>query len=168
MSQKKQRPTSKQVADHAGVSQTTVSIVLNRRDDIQIPEATRARVLEAAEALGYVLPSSKKKATYIGVIVPTLANPFYPKLIGDIEEAAAAKGLHIVILNARRSQAEEMLCLDCLRKQKVEGLAFAYTPFSKENLMAFAKDIPVVLLGEEVEGLPLDTLSFSSVRAGEI
>ncbi len=47
------RPTSADVAKLAGVSRTTVSFVLNERADIRIPQATRARVLEAAVQLGY-------------------------------------------------------------------------------------------------------------------
>ena len=47
------RATSADVATEAGVSRTTVSVVLNGRSDIKIPEATRARVLSAADRLGY-------------------------------------------------------------------------------------------------------------------
>lgn len=47
------RSTSADVAAMAGVSRTTVSFVLNGRTDIAIPPSTRARVLEAAAALGY-------------------------------------------------------------------------------------------------------------------
>jgi DNA-binding LacI/PurR family transcriptional regulator len=47
------RPTSADVATEAGVSRTTVSFVLNGRQDVKIPPDTRKRVLEAAERLGY-------------------------------------------------------------------------------------------------------------------
>lgn len=47
------RPTSADVARRAGVSRTTVSFVLNSRQGVTIPEATRRRVLDAAEALDY-------------------------------------------------------------------------------------------------------------------
>lgn len=164
----KKKPTSQQVAALAGVSQSTVSFVMNQREDVRIPAATRQRVIDAALALGYSPPSPAKKAQCIGIVVPTLTNPFYPKLIGDVEEAAAARGIPILIMNSRRNLTEERLCLDFMRQQKVRGLIFSYTPFLREHLIHFAHEIPVVVLGEEIEGLPLDTLSFSSVRAGEI
>lgn len=47
------RPTSADVAVLAGVSRTTVSFVLNGREDIAIPSVTRKRVLDAAASLGY-------------------------------------------------------------------------------------------------------------------
>lgn len=47
------RPTSADVATLAGVSRTTVSFVLNGREDIAIPTVTRKRVLDAAATLGY-------------------------------------------------------------------------------------------------------------------
>ncbi len=49
----KPRISSHDVARKAGVSQSTVSLVLNGREDARIPEATRQRVLEAARALNY-------------------------------------------------------------------------------------------------------------------
>jgi LacI family transcriptional regulator len=48
------RVTSQDVADLAGVSRTTVSFVLNNVEGVQISEATRQRVIAAADELGYV------------------------------------------------------------------------------------------------------------------
>ncbi|WP_199521852.1 LacI family DNA-binding transcriptional regulator, partial [Jiangella anatolica] len=48
------RPTLKDVAQAAGVSTTTASVVLNdRRDGVRVPDATRRRVQQTAEDLGY-------------------------------------------------------------------------------------------------------------------
>jgi LacI family transcriptional regulator len=52
LSKRRRRPTSADVASRAGVSRTTVSLVLNDRTD-SIPETTRRRVIEAARELGY-------------------------------------------------------------------------------------------------------------------
>src|SRR2546426_4827928 len=49
----RRRPTSADVAALAGVSRTTVSFVLNARQDVQISPETRRRVLEVADQLGY-------------------------------------------------------------------------------------------------------------------
>jgi LacI family transcriptional regulator len=54
MVKKRRKVTSKQVAERAGVSQTTVSFVLNRAKHSNISEETRQRVLQAAEELNYV------------------------------------------------------------------------------------------------------------------
>ena len=52
----RRRPTSADVARLAGVSRTTVSFVLNEREDARISSETRRRVLDAAEQLGYPVP----------------------------------------------------------------------------------------------------------------
>jgi DNA-binding LacI/PurR family transcriptional regulator len=63
--QKRARPSSKDVAEAAGVSRTTVSFVLNDRPGAAIPPATRQRVLDAAASLGY-FPSPEAKALKTG------------------------------------------------------------------------------------------------------
>ena len=78
---KKRRVTSQDVAERAGVSRTTVSFVLNRVE-ANISPATRQRVLQAAEELGYVPnmlgPSLRFKQTMtLAMIVTDIANPFW-------------------------------------------------------------------------------------------
>ena len=57
----KRKPTSSQVAQKAGVSQATVSMILNRRNDVSFSAETVERVECAARELGYELPHRKKK-----------------------------------------------------------------------------------------------------------
>ena len=57
---KPKRATSKDVAEAAGVSRTTVSFVLNAVPNVQIPEETRQRVWEAACRLGYYPDASAR------------------------------------------------------------------------------------------------------------
>ena len=72
----KRKPTSSQVAQKAGVSQATVSMILNRRNDVSFSAETVERVECAARELGYELPhrknkNSTKKEKLIVVICPT-------------------------------------------------------------------------------------------------
>lgn len=162
------KPTSKDVAKRAGVSQSTVSIVLNQRTDIQIPFETRQRVLQAAEDLCYTLPRHNRHTKLLAVMVPSMVNPFYPQLLNDIEQAAVEKNLRVISMNSRRSESIEADNLDYLSKQKLLGVVFAYTPFNSSKLEQFSQSVPVVLMGEEIADLKIDTVSFSSYRAGEI
>ena len=73
-------PTSHDVALEAGVSQPTVSRAL--RGDPRVTDATRRRVLQAADRLGYVTSDrgrslSTRRTSRIGVVVEDLDNPFY-------------------------------------------------------------------------------------------
>ena len=85
--------TSHDVARLAGVSQPTVSRAL--RQDSQVSAATRARVLAAAESLGYV-PSElgrslSTRSTRQIAMVADLDNPLYPQLVGPLHDAFAAQ-----------------------------------------------------------------------------
>ena len=82
---------SHDVAKLAGVSQPTVSLVLNNSDKIKLSENTKTKVIEAAKQLEYG-PFSKnrynvsKKTNIIGVFVPNLVNQYYPLLLEHIQE----------------------------------------------------------------------------------
>ena len=73
----KRNVTMVDVARHAGVSQTTVSFVLNSSDTPNIPDDTRQRVLDAIEELGYE-PDARAQALRsghtktAGLIIPPL------------------------------------------------------------------------------------------------
>ncbi|WP_106401065.1 LacI family DNA-binding transcriptional regulator [Actinocorallia populi] len=91
------RPTSSDVARAAGVSQTTVSFVLNNKPGQSIPEETRRRVLEAARRLDY-RPHSSARALAAGrsdtvlLSVPDL--PIGQSISRFVEELAAALAEH--------------------------------------------------------------------------
>ena len=95
--------TSHDVARLAGVSQPTVSRAL--RQDGQVSPATRARVLAAAETLGYV-PSElgrslSTRSTRQIAMVADLDNPLYPQLVGPLHDAFAASNYRMVLLAER-------------------------------------------------------------------
>ncbi|GAB3715108.1 LacI family DNA-binding transcriptional regulator [Nocardiopsis nanhaiensis] len=92
--------TSHDVARLAGVSQATVSRAL--RGDTLVAAATKAKVLNAAEALGYV-PSAAgrnlatRRTGRIGVVITDLANPFYPHLVSPLHEEMDQRGYRMVV-----------------------------------------------------------------------
>ncbi|HEX7010445.1 MAG TPA: LacI family DNA-binding transcriptional regulator [Phycisphaeraceae bacterium] len=77
---KPKRPTMQQIAARAGVSPTTVAHTLNRTPGAYIAEATRQRVLEAAQALGYqqslLSRSIKMPLRHLGFVVSEAARPY--------------------------------------------------------------------------------------------
>src|SRR3546814_19332440 len=99
------RPTSFDVAERAGVSQSTVSRAL--RNSPGVNAETRARVSAAARELGYVVDrhasSLRLKSSETIALVPicrpgedrSATNPFYFALIGSIDAATSARGVHL-------------------------------------------------------------------------
>lgn len=96
--------SSRDVAAQAGVSQTTVSYVLNGRDDVAIPPATRQRVLDAAHALGYRANASAKamRSGRFGSVALLLGqNPAMsilpPPRLQSILDALEERELHLIV-----------------------------------------------------------------------
>ena len=87
--------TMKRIAGELGVSITTVSKVLNNRDDIG--HATRARVLAKVAELGYqpnaVARSLTLRRTHtLGVVIPDLMHSFFVEIVAGLESVASARG----------------------------------------------------------------------------
>ena len=101
------RATSFDVAKEAGVSRTTVSFVLNNVSEISISEATRKRVLEAAEKLNYHPDASGRKLVSgksftIGLVLQqspdqVFADAFLLQVMIGIEQAVARRGFHVLL-----------------------------------------------------------------------
>ena len=86
----KKKATSMDVAREAGVSQATVSMILNKKYNVSFSKETIRQVTEAAEKLDYHLPKqrirrSAKSRKLLVVFCPTLTNPYYVMLLQGIE-----------------------------------------------------------------------------------
>lgn len=93
--------TSRDVARLAGVSQPTVSRAL--RDNPKVSEATKARVREAAAALGYAPNAigralSMGRSTRVGLVVTDLNNQFYSHVIAPMHEELDRLGYELVLV----------------------------------------------------------------------
>ena len=86
-----------EVAQKGGVSEATVSRVLNGRTGVS--EQTRQAVLTALDVLGYERPAKlrQRRAGLIGLIIPELTNPIFPAFAEVIESALARHGYMAVL-----------------------------------------------------------------------
>jgi LacI family transcriptional regulator len=121
------RPTQKDIAKLAQVSQATVSLVLNGISDASVPRVTQRKVLRAAKSLGYVpnrvaqsLRTQQTKT--IACIVPDITNPFYPALERGAQNNAEINGYDVLIYNTDGLPAKERKCLDRLLEGRVDGV----------------------------------------------
>ncbi len=157
------------VAHRAGVSTATVSRVLSGAAPAR--EATRTRVLEAAEALGY-RPSGlgralKRRATLtIGLLVTDIGNPFFPQIVRAVEDEAHARGYGVVLGNASDDPDRELAYIDLLLDRRVDGLIVASSRATRRHAdrLAAAR-MPVVLLNSEAPAAGLHGLA-TDHRAG--
>jgi len=117
--------TTHDVARRAGVSQATVSLVLSGNPRARVAQATRERVLEAAEELGYrpnILARGlvRGKSYAIGVVVPDLTNPFYLDVVTGAQRVAAEAGYAVLPGDTRESTP--IRHLEALRARQVDGV----------------------------------------------
>jgi DNA-binding LacI/PurR family transcriptional regulator len=105
-------PTSADVARLAGVSQSTISLVLNgRASNVRISEETRERVMSAAAALGYTpnhaARSLRQRSTkLITFVLPTLENPYFLEIVNAAQSEAAKRGYSVTIISSRNELSE--------------------------------------------------------------
>jgi len=155
------RPTMRDVAEHASVSPMTVSRVLH--DDPRVSSATRSRVLEAVDALGYrrneVARNLRLGRTsgLIGLVVTNLANPFYSQFALGVESIAGANGLKVVLTNTDEDPERERMLVDELSARRVDGMIVVPSGSDHSHLDPSSPGaVPVVLGARPPTGLPLD------------
>ena len=117
--------TMKRIAGELGVSITTVSKVLNNREDIG--HATRARVLAKVAELGYqpnaVARSLTLRRTHtLGVVIPDLMHSFFVEIVAGLEATASARGYGLLLCSSNEDPAKERQELDMLRQRQVDGV----------------------------------------------
>ncbi|WP_342240653.1 LacI family DNA-binding transcriptional regulator [Inquilinus sp. OTU3971] len=131
------------VARAAGVSASTVSNVLNGRHG-RMQAETKARVLRAIEDLGYTpnalaqqFKSGRNRT--IGLIVPSVANPFWGALAHKVERAATALGYKVLFCNAERDPQLEARYAETLLSSGVRGVIFSSSPLSFDHIAHLTK-----------------------------
>ncbi|KGO32113.1 LacI family transcription regulator [Oenococcus alcoholitolerans] len=113
------------VAKRAGVTVTTVSRVLN--DFPHVSKKTHDKVLKAVNDLHYhpnALARSLqgKSSKFIGLIFPTISNPFFSELVNSLEQKLSGKGYKIIIASSAANTEAERRYLEMLDGNMVEGI----------------------------------------------
>jgi DNA-binding LacI/PurR family transcriptional regulator len=149
-------PTMADVATAAGVSKALVSIVF--RGAAGASEATRRRVFQAAERLGYRTNRTASllklhRTRHLGVTM-NVRNAFHAELVEGIQEAADREGYQIV-LGMVTGNHNERRAVETLLEFRCESLILLGSELSEPMLDDLATSVPVVLVGRRAA---LDTV----------
>ncbi|HZV59575.1 MAG TPA: LacI family DNA-binding transcriptional regulator [Candidatus Eremiobacteraceae bacterium] len=113
------------VARESRVSVFTVSAVVNNKSHVS--KKLRERVETAIRKLNYrpnlVARSLARQKTHtIGMIVPDIANPFFPVVVRGAEDAAQKHGYHLLLCNSDDTLAKEESAIELLLSKRVDGI----------------------------------------------
>ncbi|PAW85776.1 MAG: LacI family transcriptional regulator [Pedosphaera sp. Tous-C6FEB] len=148
----------KDIAYRAGCSVMTVSKALRDANDISV--GTKARIQGMAQEMGYVPDAAAaglrtRSTRLLGLIIPTLTNPIFARLVMAIEEWAYQHGYALLLLHSHNDVAREEQCIRRLLSRRVDGLFIS--PASRMEASAkiyeelLGSGAPVVILGSRAK-----------------
>jgi len=157
--------TIKDVAQKAGVTVTTVSRVLNNRG--YISQATRDKVYRVMEEMQYqpneiARALMRKRSMMLGMIVPTIAHPFFGELAHHIELYASERGYKLLICNSRMDQHKEKVYIDMLESNRVDGIIMGSHTMTVDTYTKLKH--PIVAFDRTIPGIP--SISSDNYRGG--
>ncbi|SAL41880.1 LacI family transcriptional regulator [Caballeronia sordidicola] len=141
--------TLAEVAARAGVTPATVSNVLRKRG--KVGEATRQRVLDAVDALGYrphltARALAEGSAPTLALMVSSIANPFYPEFALAAERTARKNGRFLIVCNTNEDPAIARAYLDQIAGTLSEGVLVMNARLDFDDLdKTLARGTPIVL-----------------------
>lgn len=157
------------IAAEAGVSVSTVSRVLNRPG--MLPAATEETVRQIAVRLGYggnraARALSTGRSDLVLIVVPDIANSFFPRLVRAAQRALIAADLYGVLVDTADSPSTEARLIGEVGRN-TRGVINMSSRLQDDELVDLAARFPTVLVNREVGGLPSIVLDAESgVRAG--
>lgn len=164
--------TIKDVAKAAGVSYSTVSRALTGSPEIS--EETRSRILQICKEMNYtvntVARSMVKKSTkLLGMIIPSVNNPFMSELAYHIDRQARARGYNIILCNSSRDPEQERELFELMIGRQVDGILLSPAGMeSYEKLYPYLSRIPTVFIGENLREMPESYVSVDNFRGAQM
>jgi len=158
--------TINDVAKLSGTSIATVSRVLSG-SSYPVNEATRERVLDAAEKLqyspnllGHMLKSKTNRC--LGIIIPSFQNPFFVQRVMGIENAAKSQGYSTFVFSSQRDARTERMLISQLRQLRISGLllsAFDHDPSTVNSFLDTGASVAIFDADYPLDARALDATS---------
>jgi DNA-binding LacI/PurR family transcriptional regulator len=152
------RPTQRQIAEEAGVSRTTVSLVLNDVPGVRVSPGTRQRILEVARRLNYYPDAAARtlasgRTHTIGFVLcqspdRIFADAFLPEVLRGVGDAVHESGFRVLIHSVEDVTAPEAY-IGLVREKHTDGVILSGPRSDDQQLPHLkAEGFPVVLLGQ--------------------
>lgn len=131
-----------ELAQHAGVSRATASLVI--RNSPLVAEKTRARVLASMAEIGYVYNRGAaslrtQRTQTVGLMIVQITDPFYAELVLGAETALDRADMVPFIANTAESPVRQRRLIDRMHEQNVDGIILCPAVGTPPELMAELK-----------------------------
>lgn len=169
---KRNQATMAHVAEKAGVSLTTVSLVVNQSPTAKISEATRQRIWNAIAELGYRPNAAARKmrtnrSHFIGFITDEIATtPHAGMILKGAQDAAWQNGKIILLVNTSNNADMESAAVEMMFEQQVEGIIYAAMYHRRVSPPESITELPAVLLNCYNEGHTITSVVSDEVMGG--
>lgn len=120
---KEKRPTIYDVVKEAGVSISTVSKVMNSTGSIA--DKTKKKVEASMQKLKLSAPALQKRLRTIGLLIPSIADPFSAEIAREIEDNGRKYGFSLIVCSTDNNLDKEKEYIAILRKKYVDGIIIA-------------------------------------------
>ena len=159
------------IAKLAGVSQATVSRVINNPEKVKEP--TRRKIQRIMEENSYVYNAlagglGKKTTRTIGLIIPTITNPIFAVSTQGVQTAAAQRGYSILLGSTEYSGKMEFDLVRLFLQKRVDGIILTGTPLHERSIEYVSqRNIPFAITYERIKDDTTSFVAFDNVKASD-
>lgn len=160
--------TMEEIAKKAGVSQATVSRVIN--GNISVSSELREKVMFWVRKMDYQPNATARslvnnKTNLIGVLVPDISNPYFSEVVQAIEEEAEKNGYNIILCNSTGNIAKEKKHIKTLQSRQVDGILMVPTDQREPHIKKLkSSSKPIVVVTQILADV--DSVAVDHVRGG--
>lgn len=173
--------TAQKIAKEAGVSETTVSLVLNGRPT-RISEQTKKRVLDVAKKFNYksnqiAVSLATQRTKTLGLVLPNLTNPLFPRLAAGLEKEAQENGYALFLCNCEEKAELFLDYLETMQRRCIDGLVMLLPSEIDEQRDSYyarvlaalrTSSVPMVLVERNMQDAPCDFVCVDNHLGGEL
>ncbi len=149
--------TLKDIAEQAGVSRATVSLVL--RQSPLVATETRARVEAAISSVGYVYNRGAARlrtgtSGTVGLVVPEITNPFFAELTAGIDQVLEAEGRLTFLANSNERPERQARFIQRIREEGADGIILCAAEGTSPSLLTQLRQwhLPCVQILRLIDG----------------
>ncbi|WP_392535511.1 LacI family DNA-binding transcriptional regulator [Nostoc sp. C117] len=170
----KRKISIEDIARRAGVSHSTVSRAL--RDNALISAQVREEIKKIAREMNYV-PNAiaqslqNQRTNTIGVVVTSIADPFFGEVVEGIEQIAREAGLNVLLSASHRDFQQEIATIDNFHRRRVDGILVADSRMNKQHTQQLTQiAVPTVLINSQTKDQPaiLHSVSIDDCLGGRL